>query len=127
VELDFASGSLDAGRSPRASKIGGRFFNKSSHSGVAVLPRKNSPQSPSIKDETKIKNHGQLTSNSQTPTDSGELPKVKTPRYCWGSTGILNSKCQPSEEVSDVCLTDPENPEEELLELSRSDRVPPPE
>jgi hypothetical protein len=127
VELGFAARFFDEGQSPRASKIGGRFFNKSSHGGVAVLRRKNSPQSPSIKDETKNKNHEHLTSNSQTPTNSGELPKVKTPRYCWGSTRILNSKFQPSEDVSDVCLTDPENPEEELLEFSRPDRVPPPE
>jgi hypothetical protein len=102
MELDFAPRFIDEGRSPRASKIGGRFFEKFTHGGIAMLLRKNSPQSPSIKDETKIKNHDHLTSNSQTPTNSGELPKVKTPRYCWGSTGILNSKCQPSEEVSDV-------------------------
>jgi hypothetical protein len=125
MELATFAGFFDEGRSPRTSKNGGGVFEKFANGGIAVLPRKNSPQSPSIKDETKIKNHDQLTSNSQTPTNSGELPKVKTPRYCWGSTRILNSKVRPSEDVSDFCLTDPENPEEELLEFSRSDRVRP--
>jgi hypothetical protein len=125
MELDFAPRFIDEGRSPRTSKNGGGVFEKFANGGIAMLFRKNSPQSPSIKDETKNKNHEHLTSNSQTPTNSGELPKVKTPRYCWGSTRILNSKVWPSEDVSDVCLTDPENPEEELLEFSRSDRVRP--
>jgi hypothetical protein len=56
-----------------------------------------------MQDEIQKTNH-QLTSNSDTPTDSGELP---------------------TEDIFDVCLTDPDDPEETILELSRPNRSPP--
>jgi hypothetical protein len=90
-----------------------------------MLPKKNSPQSPSIEDEQQFKNHDQHTSVPDIPTNSNELPKAKKTRYVWGATEILNSKDQPPEDIWDFCLTDPENPEESILELSRTDRSPP--
>lgn len=90
-----------------------------------MQPRKISPQSPSIEDETKIKNQVQSTSNSDIPTDSGELSNVEKARYCWGATEILNSKDPPSEDIWETCLTDADNPEEITLELTRPNRSPP--
>jgi hypothetical protein len=84
-------------------------------------------QSSPIQEDKKIKTNDQLTSNSDPPKDSDELPKVKKQKHCWGATEILNSKDPPPEDIWDSCLTDAENPEELILELSRPNRSPPSE
>jgi hypothetical protein len=69
------------------------------------LRLKNASESPSIQEDKKIKTNDQSTSNSDIPTGSDELPL----KNLW-----------------DVCLTDPENPEETAMELARDSRSPPP-
>jgi hypothetical protein len=83
-------------------------------------------ESPSIQEDTKIKTNDQLTSNSDPPTDSIELPKVKKQKHCWGATEILNSKDPSPEDIWDSCLTAADNLEEIILENSRSNRSPTP-
>jgi hypothetical protein len=86
-----------------------------------MLPRnkKKASEPPSIQEDTKNKTDNQLTTNS----NSGELPKAAKFRYVWGATEILNSKDPPQEDILDSCLTDPEDPEETILELSRPNRL----
>jgi hypothetical protein len=90
------------------------------------LKKQKASRSPSSQEDKKIKNHDQHTSIPDIPTDSGELPNDQNPRYCWGAAEILKSKDPPPEDIWDSCLTDAENPEELILELSRPNRSPPP-
>jgi hypothetical protein len=90
------------------------------------LKKQKASESPSIQEDKKIKTNDQLTSNSDPPKDSDELPKVEKTRYVWGATEILKSKDPPPEDIWDFCLTAADNPEEIILELSRPNRSPHP-
>lgn len=113
------------GRS-NCSNPNGLAINRASEAGKLQLKLQKASQSSPIQEDIKNKTNDQLTSNSDTPTDSGELPKSK-PRYVRGATEILNSKDPHPEDIFDYCLTDPEDPEETILELSRPNRSPHPE